>query len=53
VSSLALLSGRPAEIAAPWIEQAKQRLAADKMLVQLDAVAEQLTAGNRLRQLTN
>jgi hypothetical protein len=53
VGALALLSGRPAEIAAPWIEQAKQRLAADKMLVQLDAVAEQLTAGNRLRQLAN
>jgi hypothetical protein len=53
VSALSQLTGRPAEIAQPWIEQAKQRLAADKVLVQLDAVAEQLAADNRLRQLTN
>jgi hypothetical protein len=53
VGTLGQLTGRPAEIAKPWIEQAKQRLAADKVLVQLDAVAEQLAADNRLRQLTD
>jgi hypothetical protein len=53
VGTLGQLTGRPAEIAKPWIEQAKQRLAADKVLVQLDAVAEQLAVDNRLRQLTD
>lgn len=53
VNALGQLTGRPAEIAQPWIEQAKQRLTADKVLVQLDAVAEQLAADNRLRQLTD
>lgn len=53
VSALEQLTGRPAEIAQPWIEQAKQRLAADKVLLQLDAVAEQLGADSRLRELTD
>jgi hypothetical protein len=53
VDALGQLTGRPAEIAQPWIEQAKQRMAADKVLVQLDAVAEQLAVDNRLRQLTD
>jgi hypothetical protein len=53
VSALGQLTGRPAEIAKPWIDQAKQRLAADKVLVQLDAVAEQLALDNRLRQLAD
>jgi hypothetical protein len=53
VDTLGQLTGRPAEIAQPWIAQAKQRLAADKVLVQLDAVAEQLAVDNRLRQLTD
>jgi hypothetical protein len=53
VGALSMLTGRPAEVARPWIAQANQRLAADKVLAQLDTLAEALAAGNRQSQLTN
>jgi hypothetical protein len=53
VAALSILTGRPAEIARPWIAQANQRLTADKVLAQLDTLAEELAAGSRQRQLMN
>jgi hypothetical protein len=53
VSALSQLTGRPAEIARPWIAQANQRLAADKVLAQLDALAEEFAAGSRQRLISN
>lgn len=46
VAALEGLSGHPAEVAAPWIAAARERIAANKVLMQLDSLAEELVAGN-------
>jgi hypothetical protein len=53
VDVLQALSGRPAEIAQPWIEAAHERLAADKVLAQLDSLATQLSAGALPKSVSN
>jgi hypothetical protein len=46
VATLDGLTGRAAVVAAPWIAAARERLAANKVLMQLDSLAEQLAAGS-------
>jgi hypothetical protein len=53
VDVLQTLSGRPAETAQPWIEAARERLAADKVLAQLDSLATQLSAGTLPKSASN
>ncbi len=45
VIALEGLTGHPAEVASPWIAAARERLAANKVLMQLDSLAEELAAG--------
>jgi hypothetical protein len=54
VAALGGLTGHPAEVAAPWIAAAHERIAANKVLMQLDSLAEQLVAGNSpLKSIAN
>jgi hypothetical protein len=46
VATLDGLTGHSAAVAAPWIAAAHERLAANKVLMQLDLLAEQLVAGS-------
>lgn len=46
VAALEGLTGRPAAVAAPWIAAARERIAANKVLLQLDSLAAELAAGN-------
>jgi hypothetical protein len=48
------LSGHPAVVAGPWIAAARERLAANKVLMQLDSLAEQLaTGGSPVKSIAN